>query len=115
MKDLLITTLETICPNKVFLQGTLSEDIGYPDSFITVWTNYTAGDEFFDNGTTAYEWQFSVIYYSNDPSSVQTFPPTIISTLKNVGFIPQGKGFDIASDVETHTGWAMDFYIKERA
>lgn len=113
MKQLLIEVLEGICPNNVYLQGTLSEDEAYPSEFITFWTNYTDDNSHYDNDVDSVDWQFSVIFYSNDPANVGTVPGTIRTKLKAAGFIPQGKGFDVPSDVPTHTGWAMDFIITE--
>lgn len=113
MKQLLINTLETICPNNVFLQGTLVPNTAYPDSFITFWTNYTDDNSHFDDETFSIDWNFSVIFYSNDPTLVGTKPDEIITALKNVGFIPQGKGNDVPSDIASHTGWAMDFIYTE--
>lgn len=112
MKTLLRQTLETICPN-VFLQGTLNPEVEYPDEFITFWTNYTDDNAHYDDEVTSVDWDFSVIYYSNDPDKVASVPASIRTALKAVGFIPQGKGNDMLSDVQTHTGWAMDFKIIE--
>lgn len=112
MKQLLIDTLETICPN-VYLQGTISEDAAYPNDFVTFWTPTTNDVSHYDNETVSFVWYFSVIYYSNDPDKVATVPASIRSALKAAGFIPQGKGNDIPSDVATHTGWAMEFLYKE--
>ena len=113
MKQALIEVLETICPNNVFLQGTLAEDEAYPESFITFWTNYTDDHSHFDNDVNSWDWNFSVIYYSSDPELVGTVPDTIRGLLKAAGFIPQGKGNDIVSDRSSHTGWAMEFIKTE--
>lgn len=113
MKSQLVSVLETICPNNVFLQGTLSPDEPYPNDFITFWTNYTDDLSHHDNYTTAYEWQFSVMCYSNNPSNVATMAESIRNNLKSAGFIPQGKGNDIPSDLKSHTGWAIDFLKAE--
>lgn len=113
MKQLLIQTLETICPDKVFLQGTLNPNEAYPDEFITFWTDYTDDNAHYDNSVKSVDWNFSVIFYSNNPDRVASVPALIRSALKNAGFIPQGKGNDVLSDVQTHTGWAMGFIIIE--
>lgn len=109
MKTLLIQTLETICPNNVFLQGTLNPNEDYPADFITFWTDFTNDVRHYDNDVKSIEWNFSVMFYSNNPDNVASVPATIRTALKNAGFIPQGKGNDILSDVSSHTGWAMDF------
>lgn len=113
MKQQLFNALNAICPNKVFLQGTLDDSEAYPESFITYWTNYTDDRAHYDNDVHSIDWAFSVIYYSSDPLLVATVPSEIRAALKAIGFIPQGKGSDIASDVPTHTGWAMDFIKTE--
>lgn len=113
MKQLLINALEQICPGNVFLQGTLLPDQQYPETFITFWTNYSDDKLHYDDSTISYEWNFSVMLYSSNPTIVNTKPADIISALKSVGFIPQGKGNDILSDQPTHTGWAMEFIYEE--
>lgn len=113
MKQLLINVLETICPNNVYLQGTLNSEEAYPESFITFWVDTTRENSHFEDITTSYDWYFSVIFYSTDPALVNSVPAQIIAALKEAGFIQQGKGNDIPSDRPTHTGWAMDFIKTE--
>lgn len=97
----------------VFLQGTLNPNEAYPDHFFTIWTDYTADNAHYDNGVHSVDWNFTVIFYSIRPASVQTVPQIVRDVLRNNGFIPQGKGQDIPSDEPTHTGWAMDFIYTE--
>lgn len=113
MKQELIDVLETFCPNNVYLQGTLNSSEAYPDTFITFWTNYTDDNSHFDDDTFSVDWNFSVMYYSTDPSLVNTIPAQISTALKAAGFIPQGKGNDIPSDRPTHTGWVTDYIYNE--
>lgn len=113
MKQKLIDELEKICPNNVYLQGTLAEDEAYPDSFVTFWTDTTSDNAHYDDDVSSIDWSFSVVYYSSDPALVNSVPAQIRTALKAVGFIPQGRGNDIPSDRPSHTGWAMDFDIKE--
>jgi hypothetical protein len=42
--------------------------------------------------------------YSADPSTTYSLLANIRSTLKAAGWIVPGKGFDVTSDEETHTG-----------
>lgn len=112
MKEKLINILDTF-GYPVYLQGTLNPDDAFPDTFITFWTDYTDDNAHFDNDVYAVEWSFSVILYSNDPAIVNTKPDEIRTALKAAGFIPQGKGQDIASGEQTHTGWAMDYIFVE--
>lgn len=112
MKQVLIDVLKTF-GYPVFLQGTLNPDKTYPESFITFWTNYTSDNSHFDDEVKTVDWQFSVNFYSSNPTLVNTKPDEIRAALKLAGFIPNGKGQDIPSDEPTHTGWTMDFAIIE--
>lgn len=112
MKKKLIDILEKICPN-VFLQGTLNENEAFPESFITFWTNYTDDTSFYDDDPKSEVWDFNVIFYSSDPTLVETKSAEIRAALKAEGFIPQGKGNDIPSGTQSHTGWAMEFIYKK--
>ena len=114
MKEQLISILEEFCPNGVFLQGTLNDDEEYPQKFITFFTADSEYDSFYDDDPNRINWSVSVIFYSSNPAEVQTVPPQIIRALKNAGFIPQTAGIDVISDVQTHTGWAMDFIYPEQ-
>lgn len=113
MKSLLIDKLETIRPGNVYLQGTLAEDVAYPDSFITFWTTSTGDNGHYDDQVRAIDWIFYVYFYTNDPAEITTVPGQIETALKAAGFIPQGKGYDISSDVITHTGHVQEFIYKE--
>lgn len=109
MKQKLIEELEKF-GYPVFLQGSLNPDAAYPDSFITFWTDDVLDNSHYDDDTTSYAWDFSVIFYSNDPLLVESVPEQIRQALKKAGFIPQGKGQDVPSDEPTHTGWAQSYY-----
>jgi hypothetical protein len=113
MKEKLIAILNQFCPDKVFLQGTLNPNEAYPQKFITFFTDVTNDLEHFDNLVIGTAWRFSVMFYSNNPAEVNTIPAQISAALKQAGFIPQGKGNDLMCDKITHTGWAMDFVIRE--
>lgn len=97
----------------VKLQGSILPDEPYPDSFITYFTDDTEDGDHFDNETESYVWYFAVIFYSNDPALVNSKPEEIRKSLKQAGFIPQGKGQDALSDEPTHTGWAQDYFYIE--
>ena len=112
MKQKLISALETL-GYTVMLQGSFNPEETYPESYITFWCNDTDDNAHFDNDVTAWDWFFSVIFYSNNPTLVNTIPNEIRTVLKSAGFIAQGKGNDIPSDEPTHTGWAMEFICTE--
>ncbi len=113
MKDLLIEVLNKFCPNNVFLQGTLDEKAEYPQTFITFWTNDVPEGSHYDNEPNSFYWYFSVNVYSTNPATVNSLPAEIRVAMKETGFIPQGKGNDLPSDVPTHTAWTMDFIYRE--
>mgnify|MGYP003289747471 CR=1 FL=1 len=114
MKQTLIDILEKHCPNNVYLQGTMNPEEAYPEEFATFWTPSTDTAAHFDNAAAAVDWFFQVMYYSSDPTKVNTKPFEIAADLKAAGFVQQGRGHDIPSDEKTHTGWAMDFGCVER-
>ena len=114
MKDILINILETFCPDNVYLQGTLNPDEAYPAKFITFFTTDSDFEAYYDDDPNRIAWYVTVIFYSNNPQEVLTVPREIIAALRAAGFLPQNAGIDVISDVETHTGWAMDFIYPEQ-
>lgn len=113
VKQLLIDTLESF-NLPVYLQGSMSDDEQYPDSFFTFWNNSTADDAFFDNTESRTIWDFDLNIYSNDPAVVNTTLLAAKKQLKAVGFIPNGSGYDVISDEPTHTGRGMNILYIER-
>ena len=104
-KELLISTLtDNFKTYPVYLQGSLSNDDVYPDSFFTYWNNDTLDVSFFDNEPSVVIWDFDLNFYSLDPDLVNTVLLTAKTLLKQAGFIPDGSGHDVASDEDTHTG-----------
>ena len=115
MKDKLIGILEPyVGKNKVFLQGTIAANVVYPAKFITFFTNASSFEDFYDNNANRIDWTVSVIFYSSNPAEVYSVPPQIIRAMRAEGFLPQNAGVDVISDVQTHTGWAMDFIYPEK-
>ena len=116
MKEKLITALVGcgfVEGKTLFLQGTMNPEEEYPETFITFWINSTDDNAHFENVTRSVDWSISVLLYSANPATTNTKPNEIRAALKAAGFIPQGKGRDVASDEPAHTGWAMDFVITE--
>lgn len=114
VKTNLINTLEEFCPNNVFLQGTLNSEQDYPQKFITFFISETDFDAFYDNAENETNFYISVIFYSSNPAEVSVYPEAIMQALRSKGFILEDAGNDIASGVDTHTGWAMDFIYSYR-
>lgn len=112
MKQLLIDTI-TAAGYLCILQGSMSPDEPYPSEFVTFFTLSSDPAASFDNALHSTAWSYQVTYYSDDPAKVQTAPGTIRAALIAAGFIPQGKGRDIPSDVPTYTGWTCEYYYLE--
>ena len=109
VKELLINTLTTNFKDyPVYLQGSISRDETYPESFFTYWNNSSEDSGFYDNSETECIWDFDLNFYSSDPSLVNSVLLTAKSALKSVGFIPDGNGYDVMSDEATHTGRGMN-------
>lgn len=116
VKTILINALTTagfVAGETLFLQGTLGADTAYPDSFVTYWLSSTTTGASYDNTPLYWVWEFSIIYYADDAIQTNSKPDDIRDALTAAGFIPIGKGGDIASDEPTHTGWAMTYQFIE--
>ncbi len=109
MKKILTELLETF-GYPVFLQGSLSAEEDYPDSFFTFWNFDTPEEAFYDNDANQALWGFWVYFYSVDPRLVEVMPERARKSLKENGFILQGKAHDIAVDKPTHTGAFITVY-----
>lgn len=112
MKDTLISLLESF-GYPVLLQGSMSEDTAYPESFFTFWNNDSEDGNHYDNDAVSYVWDFDVNFYSIDPSLTNTLLLQAKKLLKQNGFIISGKGYDVASDEPTHTGRGMNVLYLE--
>lgn len=112
MTYLLISTLESL-GFPVIQQGSIGVDEAYPNSFITFQTTGSPEQDFFDGSPWGTQWRFSVIFYTCDPILLSTVPKQIYTALKDAGFIPQGKGYDIPSDEPGWNGWVNDYHFLE--
>ena len=112
MKEVLISLLESF-GYPVFLQGSLTEEDAYPESFFTFWNNDSYDGDHYDNDAIYYVWNFDVNFYSSDPNLVNTVLLQAKQLLKQNGFIISGQGYDVASDEPTHTGRGMNALIIE--
>lgn len=103
MKQLLIDTIKEF-GYPIFLQGSLSKDEEYPETFFTFWNNDSYDDEFYDNIEHSTIWDFDLNVYSNNPSLVNSLLIEAKQKLKQAGFVVSGKGYDVASDEPEWTG-----------
>ena len=113
MKDALISILETF-GYPVRLQGSLAPDESYPESFFTFWNNDSNDACHYDNLTQAWVWDFTVCFYSTDPTVTNTLLESARQLLYAAGWIMSGKGYDVASDEPTHTGRGIDVMYRQR-
>lgn len=94
----------------VYRQGSMSSEEDYPSSFFTFWNFETPEDKHYDNDASRAVWGFWVYLYSNDSDLVDSKLEEARKLLKSNGWIIDGKGEDVASDVETHTGRMFTCY-----
>lgn len=113
IKDLFINTLKNEFGFPVILQGSMSDDDEYPDSFFTFFNNSTTSEAFYDNKETATVWDFDLNFYSNNPDLVNSILLEAKTSLKAHGFIIDGKGYDVLSDEPTHTGRGINVLFVE--
>lgn len=95
-------------------QGSMGPDEEYPESFFTFW-NFQADEvKTFDNKPVGCNWGYWLYFYSTDPVLVENELLKAKDLLKQAGFDIWGKGEDVKSDVETHTGRMITVYFDER-
>ena len=113
MKNYLIDLIKQVNTN-VFLQGSLNSSDDYLDSFLTFWNFETPEGQFYDNDSNRATWGFWVYVYSNDPEELETMEKSLIDIFKKEkNIILSGKGIDVTSDVNTHTGRMLTVYLIE--
>lgn len=110
MEDKLIEILESF-GYPVYRQGSMSDDAVYPDTFFTFWNFDTPDHSYYDNSDYGTEWGFNIYVYSNDPDKTYSVLASARTALKEAGWICRGKGFDVQSDEETHTGRGLEIYF----
>lgn len=115
VKQLLIDTINSKYNYPIILQGSMSEDETYPNSFFTFWNNDTFDGEFYDNKESITTWDFDLNFYSNDPFLVDSVLGDVIKLLKEKLFIVDGKGHDVMSDEISHTGRGINILYKEKS
>lgn len=94
----------------IFLQGSMSQEAEYPDTFLTYFIPTNDEDIFADNTATHTAYTVQAAVYSNDIDQKDALAEKIKTDMKAEGFLFQTGG-DVASDVETHTGYMQQFVI----
>ena len=113
VKGLLIETLE-IFQYPIYLHGSLSDKDEFPDSFFTFFNNDTVDSNFYDNQETETIWDFDLNFYSIDPALINSVLVQAKTLLKEVGFIVDGKGYDVLSNDPIYTGRAINVQYIEK-
>lgn len=85
-------------------QGSYSDVSEYPESFFTFWNTDTPDEGYYDNKSNRSVWNWSVYYYTNDPSTLYRKMDEFIEYAKESGFIVDGKGRDVPSDRPDYPG-----------
>ena len=94
-----------------YRQGSLLPDEDYPAEFWTVWER-EAEEKHYDNVPVRNIREFSVCFYSNDPSTARTKVQAMRKHLREKGYAVTPPE-DTPSDEQTHIGYAFDAIIRE--
>lgn len=95
-----------------YQQGSVPSDM--PDSFITIWNDSSIDNLNSDNATNLIEYQFTVIYYTKEWSSVYSIFENIVDLLKSKKYIASGMGFDIDSGIDEYMARCIEVRKLER-
>ena len=85
-------------------QGSYSDESEYPRSFFTFWNPNTKEGAFYDDKAHRAEWHWNVNYYTSDPATLYSQMDEFIKIAKEVGFVVEGRGYDVASDRPDYPG-----------
>ena len=111
MVDELIELLESL-GYTVYRQGSLS-GVDYPDTFFTFWENNSPDHAHYDNQTYGTAYDYSVYVYSTDANLAYSLTEEARDLLKVNHWVVPSKGFDVASDDNTHIGRGLQaYYLK---
>ena len=97
---------------KAYQQGSVPSKM--PKSYITVWNDYSGDNLNSDNKTNLVEYQFTLIYYTKEWSTIYSVFENIISLLKSKNYIVDGMGFDIDSGVDEYMARCIEVTKLER-
>ena len=115
MREQFIALLQTF-GLPIFLQGSLNKNSAYPSSFFTYWNDTTEDNAHYDNDAIAFNWQFTIYYYTQNENAAQMDGVflQIRNLFKQNGWIMTGVGYDVPSDEPTHIGRAIDvLYVQK--
>lgn len=95
-----------------YQQGSVPSNM--PDSYITVWNDNSTDNLNSDNKTNLIEYQFTLIYYTKEWSTMYSVFENIVSLLKTKNYIIDGMGFDIDSGVDGYMARCIEVTKLER-
>ena len=95
MKEKLIEILETM-GYPAYLQGSMSEDDEYRESFFTFWNFDTEEIRHYNNKATFISYGFWVYFYSVNPALVENVMKEIVAKLKENRFLITVAGMETA-------------------
>lgn len=95
-----------------YQQGSVPSDM--PNSYITIWNDYSVDNLNSDNRTNLIEYQFTVIYYTTEWSTIYSVFENIVSLLKSKNYIVDGMGFDIDSGIDEYMARCIEVRKLER-
>lgn len=96
------------CFNEINLpysrQGSYTEDEELPETFFTFWNTDSPVEGFYDNNSHRNVWFWYVFLYTTDPALIYSKLDEFIIIAKKHGFMADGNGKDIPSDVPNYLG-----------
>ena len=95
MKEKLIEILETM-GYSAYLQGSMSEDDKYPESFFTFWNFDTEEIRHYNNKATFISYGFWVYFYSVNPALVENVMKETVTKLKENKFLITVAGMEVS-------------------
>lgn len=107
MTDELIKLLETL-GYEAYLQGSFTSTNDYPNHFFTIWNDDTPALSYHDNKEDGCIWYFTINFYSINPSITTDILLKAKDLLISKGWIVSGKGNDIYSDSNKHSGRSIE-------
>ena len=85
-------------------QGSYAEGVELPESFFTFWNADTPEQGFYDNKANSAVWYWMIYFYTKDATLLYSKLESLITILKEKGFIIEGKGQDLASGSPDYFG-----------
>lgn len=97
---------------KTYQQGSVPSKM--PNSYITIWNDYSLDNLNSDNGTNLIEYQFTIIFYTKKIETIYSKFEDIVRLLKSKNYIASGMGFDIDSGIDDYMARCIEVQKLER-